>query len=238
MGHQLETLLYVHQSSRGSHCPLPLPPRTPGNQRLIGLHSMCMGPHIPRPGGLVSQPISSNCSSKPLREKTFCVFRETFMKICVDKPTKFHHASPVTTCSTHLHNIFPSLFPLTLSLLLPLGSLDNGAPVHGLHSSPGTPHILTHSHTLVRGWRVQQLYKRSAIIGREILSLSSTTHPLVPRRLLASCADSAVRLVCPVGGHVITTALLPPGQRVLSLIHFPLTGEQHTLWNLFWFHDL
>jgi WD40 repeat protein len=107
--------------------------------------------------------------------------------------------------------------------------LDNGAPVRGLHTSPGTPHILTHSHTLVRGWRVQQLYKRSAIIGREILSLSSTTHPMVPRRLLASCADSAVRLVCPVGGHVITTALLPPGQCVHSLVHFPLTESLYVL---------
>lgn len=121
----------------------------------------------------------------------------------------------------------PHSFPLPLPPSLPSpGSLDNGAPVHGLHSSPGTPHILTHSHHVVKGWRVQQLYKRSAVVGREILSLTATTHPLVPRRLLASCADSAVRLVCPVGGHLITTALLPLGHSVISLVHFPLTGGQ------------
>ena len=103
-------------------------------------------------------------------------------------------------------------------------SLDNGAPVLGLHSSPGTPHILTHSHTLVRGWREQQLYKRSAVIGRDIISMATTTHPLVPRRLLVKCADSAVRVVCPVGGHVITAALLPRGQHITSLVYFPLNG--------------
>ena len=118
-----------------------------------------------------------------------------------------------------------SFYSLSLSLSLSLSSsIDTSAPVIAVHSSPGTPHILTHSHSVVRGWRVQQLYKCSAIIGRDIASLTTTTHPLVPTRLLATCGDSAVRLVCPVGGHVITTALLPPGKHITSLVYFSLTG--------------
>ena len=115
------------------------------------------------------------------------------------------------------------------SSLSPPHSINSGVPVVGVHSSPGTPHILTHSHTLVKGWRVQQLYKCSAIIGRDTVSLMATTHPLVPTRLLATCKDSAVRLVCPVGGHVITTALLPTGQHITSLVYFSLQGKHHLI---------
>ena len=127
-------------------------------------------------------------------------------------------------CSyTHTHT-----HTLSLSLSLSLSaSIDSGAPVLDVHSTPGTPHILTHSHSLVKGWRVQQLYKRSAVIGRQIQSLIATTHPLVPTRLLVTCKDSAIRLVCPVGGHVITTALLPTDKHITSVVYFPLTGT-HT----------
>ena len=122
------------------------------------------------------------------------------------------------------HNLV--LLHLSLS---PPHSINSGVPVVGVHSSPGTPHILTHSHTLVKGWRVQQLYKCSAIIGRDTVSLMATTHPLVPTRLLATCKDSAVRLVCPVGGDVITTALLPTGQHITSLVYFSLQGIHHLI---------
>lgn len=79
----------------------------------------------------------------------------------------------------------------------------------------------------MRGWRVQQLYERSAIIGRGTRSLTTTTHPLVPTRLLATCQDSAIRVVSPTGGHVITTALLPLGRQITSLAYFSLAGERN-----------
>ena len=127
----------------------------------------------------------------------------------------------------------PSL-PLSSSFLPP--SVDHAGPVTGLDSTPGSSHFLSHSEHRVRGWRVQQLYERSAIIGRGTWSLSATTHPLVPTRLLASCRDSTIRLVSPTGGHVITTALLPPGRQIASLAYFSLAGEETSATSVLLYH--
>jgi len=42
---------------------------------------------------------------------------------------------------------------------------------------------------------------------------------------LASCADSAVRVVSSASGHVTTTALLPMGQQIISTAYFALEGR-------------
>ena len=76
----------------------------------------------------------------------------------------------------------------------------------------------------MKAWKVQQLYTQSALTGGRVRFLSGTTHPLVPLRVLAACADSAVRVVSPVSGSVITTALLPVERNVVSLVYFALNG--------------
>ena len=65
----------------------------------------------------------------------------------------------------------------------PCGSLpsrlDHTVPVEGLHAEPGSLHLLSHSGRLVKGWRVQQLYQPSTLIGSHAHFLRGTTHPKV-----------------------------------------------------------
>ena len=75
------------------------------------------------------------------------------------------------------------------------------------------------------------LFKHLSIYSNIYLSISadctqflSTTHPAVPIRLIATCSDSAVRLISPVGGAIITTALLPLSVKVHTAVYKPLEG--------------
>ena len=85
--------------------------------------------------------------------------------------------------------------------------------------------LLSYSTRQIKVWQIQQLYTQTALTGNPVHFLSSTTHPKVPLRILASCADSAVRVVSPVTGDVITTALLPIGRDPISLVYFSFQGR-------------
>ena len=111
-----------------------------------------------------------------------------------------------------------------MDLFLCAFRIDHTIPVEGLHSEPGSMRLLSFSTRQVKVWRVQQLYTQTALTGNKVHFLTSTTHPKVPLRILASCADSAVRVVSPVTGDVITTALLPIGRDPLSLAYFSFQG--------------
>ena len=106
--------------------------------------------------------------------------------------------------------------------------IDHTIPVEGLYCEPGSTHLLSYSTRQVKVWQVQQLYTQTALTGNEVRYLVSTTHPKVPLRVLASCADSAVRVVSPVTGDIITTALLPIGTDPIYLVYFSFQGT--TVW--------
>ena len=89
---------------------------------------------------------------------------------------------------------------------------------------PGVYHVLSHSSRQLKGSRVCELYRQCALTG-PVTFLQGTTHPLTPLRVLAACADSAVRVVSPVIGQVLTTALLPLTRRVVSIAYFSFKGE-------------
>lgn len=59
--------------------------------------------------------------------------------------------------------------------------LDHAVPVEGLYAEPGSLHLLSHSGRLVKGWRVQQLYRQSTVIGSHTHFLQRTTHPKVSK---------------------------------------------------------
>ena len=101
---------------------------------------------------------------------------------------------------------------------------DHTVPVEGLLGEPGSLRLLSYSTRQIKVWRVQRLYCPHALVGSKVTLLSTSTHPLVPLRALVACADSAVRLVAPTTGEVITTALLPLGQRVAALAYFSFAG--------------
>lgn len=102
--------------------------------------------------------------------------------------------------------------------------IDHTIPVEGLHCEPGDMRLLSYSTRQVKAWSIQQLYVQTVLTGNKVYFLGTSTHPKVPLRILASCADSAVRLISPVTGHVITTALLPIGRCPLSLAYFSYQG--------------
>ena len=106
-------------------------------------------------------------------------------------------------------------------------SIDHTIPVEGLHCEPGIMHLLSYSSRQIKAWRIQQLYTQTALTGNKVNFLASSTHPKVPLRILASCADSAVRLISPVSGDVITTVLLPIGRDPISLVYFGFKGNVH-----------
>lgn len=93
----------------------------------------------------------------------------------------------------------------------------------GVACTPGVLHVLSHSGRQLKGWRVQSLYTQHSLTG-PVTFLTPTTHPLIPLRLLAACADSAVRIVSPVSGKVITTALLDVGRTIVNLAYFSFKG--------------
>ena len=76
----------------------------------------------------------------------------------------------------------------------------------------------------MKGWRIQRLYYQTALSGSKVNFLTTSTHPRVPLRILASCADSAVRIVSPVGGAIITTALLPLEVQAICVAYFAFNG--------------
>ncbi len=92
-----------------------------------------------------------------------------------------------------------------------------------MSSIPGVSHVLSHSGRQLKGWKVQSLHTQHALTG-PVTFLTHSTHPLVPLRVLAACADSAVRVVSPVSGEVITTALLDLGKTIVSLAYFAFKG--------------
>ena len=135
------------------------------------------------------------------------------------------HVDAHNICSYHnmlsrwLHFDFIKIFSFN-----PWISIDHTIPVEGLHCAPGSMRLLSYSSRQLKAWTVQQLYVQTALTGNKVNFLNSSTHPMVPLRILASCADSAVRLISPVGGQVITTALLPIGRVPLSLVYFSYQG--------------
>ncbi len=70
-----------------------------------------------------------------------------------------------------------------------------------------------------------QLYDLATNIGSSALFLQASSHPLVPLRVVAACADSAVRVVSPISMDVLTTALLPLDREIVSVCYVVLEGE-------------
>ena len=55
--------------------------------------------------------------------------------------------------------------------------------------------------------------------------LTSTTHPRIPLRLVAICNDSTIRIISPVNGTKLTTALLPASSTITSVAYMPSHGN-------------
>ena len=125
----------------------------------------------------------------------------------------FHQLSLYQRNSIHYHVIF---FP----------RVDNLLPLEGMCCDPGTYSILSYSSRQVKVWYIMQLYSQAGNIGSPCTNLQVTSHPLIPIRILAACADSAVRMVSPITGEVLTTALLPVERKIASMCYLPFEGKQ------------
>ena len=116
---------------------------------------------------------------------------------------------------------------MTASLVILINNycrVDNVLPLDAIYCEPGTYCILSHSSRQVKVWYIMQLYSRLTNMGSPSRLLQATSHPLVPLRVLAGCDDSAVRVVSPITGEVLTTALLSVQKKVHSICYFPLQG--------------
>lgn len=113
---------------------------------------------------------------------------------------------------------------LFLIYVLLFSRVENLLPLEGVCCEPGTYSILSYSSRQLKVWYIMQLYAQVSNIGSPSMCLQVTSHPLVPMRVIATCADSAVRLVSPVTGDVLTTALLPLERTILSTCYFPFNG--------------
>jgi len=110
-----------------------------------------------------------------------------------------------------------------------LHRISHTTPVEGIHSEPGAYHLLSYSGRQLKAWSIEQLYQQSALTGA-VHFLGATSHPLVPLRVIAGCVDAAVRVVSPVTGLVLTTALIPIDRKVISVVYFSFKGEFYTSW--------
>ena len=59
----------------------------------------------------------------------------------------------------------------------------------------------------------------------DCIAIHCTTHPSIPLRLVATCSDATIRLISPVGGAIITTALLPSTTTITNTAYKPHHGN-------------
>lgn len=90
-------------------------------------------------------------------------------------------------------------------------------PVKGLSAQPGSSLIISYSDHAMYSWIVHKFVAELISLGCTIKKLAHSTHPMVPRSIVATTDDAVVRLVSPVNCHVITTALLPITSSVVSI---------------------
>lgn len=105
--------------------------------------------------------------------------------------------------------------------------VENVLPVEGVLSEPGTYSLLSYSSRQLKVWYIMQLYAQAANTGSLSTHLQATAHPLLPIRVLSACADSAVRVVSPVTGDVLTTALLSVKRTVGFVCYNSLQGTDY-----------
>ena len=87
----------------------------------------------------------------------------------------------------------------------------------GLAAQPESHTVISYSDHKFYSWNVHKFLLELISLGCTISGLAHTTHPGSPRVVVATTDDAVVRLVSPVNGHVITTALLPVTSRILSV---------------------
>ena len=90
-------------------------------------------------------------------------------------------------------------------------------PVKGLSAQPGSSTIISYSDHHLYSWDVHKFVVELISLGCTVKQLSHTTHPTVPRSVVATTDDAVVRLISPVKCHIITTALLPVTSTVVSV---------------------
>ena len=95
--------------------------------------------------------------------------------------------------------------------------LKHKTPVMGLSAQPGSSTIISYSDHHLYSWNVYKFVVELISLGCMVRQLAHTTHPTVPRTVVATTDDAVVRLVSPVKCHVITTALLPITSSVVSV---------------------
>ena len=140
-----------------------------------------------------------------------------------------HKHAKLTHAQTRKTHMYKQTNKQTKRTIFLLSRLDNVVALEGVSCEPGEYTILSHSSRLVKVWYIMQLYSQSANIGARCTHLQATSHPLVPLRVVATCADSAVRVVSPVTAQVITTALLPPARKITSVALTPYQGNKDSI---------
>ena len=97
-------------------------------------------------------------------------------------------------------------------------------PVLGLAAQPESETIISYSDRKMYSWNVHKFLLEFSSLGCAVSGLAHTTHPASPRVVVATTEDAVVRLVSPVNGHIITTALLPVTSRIVSVATAAHTG--------------
>jgi len=90
-------------------------------------------------------------------------------------------------------------------------------PVMGLNAQPGSDTIISYSDHKLYSWNVYKFVEELISLGCSIKQLAHTTHPMVPRAIVATTDDAVVRLLSPMKCHIITTALLPIMSSVVTV---------------------
>jgi len=102
--------------------------------------------------------------------------------------------------------------------------IKHKTPVLGLSAQPESDTVISYSDHKMYSWNVHKFLLEITSLGCTVSGLAHTTHPGSPRVVVATTDDAVVRLVSPVNGHVITTALLPVTCQVLSVAAAVHTG--------------
>ena len=112
--------------------------------------------------------------------------------------------------------------------------LDVHTPIWTIVSKSGLDNVAAVHRDEVFVYIAEDLYSLCTSVGEPVRKIRRTNKHGDHRKLVCSCEDGTVRIVCPISGNVITTVLLGPGRRIkdafcvsrLSLVFCLLDGNE------------
>ncbi|XP_066288526.1 WD repeat-containing protein 97-like isoform X2 [Branchiostoma lanceolatum] len=98
--------------------------------------------------------------------------------------------------------------------------IDTEEEVAGLGSIIKQDHVFSYCSYHVDLWRTQHIHNLFTTMGSKVKSIKYTEHKgQLPPRAICVCEDSAVRIIAPATGNVLTTVLLDSNRTIVDAVY-------------------